>query len=85
MSCMGLVLVTPSHLKPGLLTAPISQVTLGVLMVSYSVTTLHTLTSMSEVFLIQLDNMVQEIDKELEWQTDPRPCVQIAQTKFNPL
>ena len=82
MACMGMALTTPSHLKPGALTAPIGRVTLveDVLMVKYSLTTLYSLTPELEIFLIQLDNMVQEIDKKLSWQTDTHPYVQVAKT-----
>ncbi len=70
MVCMGLALATPSHLKPGALTAPIGRVTLveDVLMVKYSLTTLISITPELEGFLTQLDKMVQEIDDKLAWQ-----------------
>ena len=82
MACTGMALATPSHLKPGALTAPIGRVTLvqDVLTVKYSLTTLHSLTPELEVFLMQMDNMVQEIDKRLAWQTDARPYVTVAKT-----
>ena len=80
LTCMGLLSATPSHLKPGALTAPIGRVTLveDVLMVKYRLTGLYSLTPDLEVFLIQLNDMVQEIDKKLAWQTDARHEVPVA-------
>lgn len=64
MACIGLVLPT-LHLKIGTLNVPIGLVTLieNDLMVKYRLTTLP---PKLDVFLIQLDDIVQENDKKLE-------------------
>ena len=82
MVCMELTIATPSHLKPGALTAPIGRVTLveDTLLVKYTLTPLHDMKPELEVFLFQLDDMVQDIERKLEWQTDARPYIQVAKT-----
>lgn len=79
---MGMAFATPSHLKPGALTAPIGRVTLveDVLMVKYSLTTLQSLSPEIDIFFLQLDSMVQEMDKRFAWQTDTLPYDKVVKT-----